>query len=185
MTQNLAAVGTCLLVTADHVTIDLNGFVLSGDGTTGTGVGAGPGSTARFDIAVRNGTVTGFLFGVNFSFVTGAMVAGMRIIDNFNGLIGGGESGPGGSVIGNTVNGNANIGIVAGKGSTVTGNTAIDTGIVALEGSTVSGNTVRGATTGILVVCTSNVIGNTATDSGLSNISFQGAGCTAAHNLAP
>src|SRR5262245_3109539 len=59
--KSLTAVGTCLVIAADFVTLDLDGQVVTGNGT---GLGITDNSSARQGLAVRNGTVTGFLTGI-------------------------------------------------------------------------------------------------------------------------
>src|SRR5262245_63275897 len=59
--DNLTASGDCLVVQADFVTIDLNGFVITGNGT---GVGITDVNVERRGVTVRNGTLTGFSNGV-------------------------------------------------------------------------------------------------------------------------
>src|SRR5262245_25983600 len=56
LTTNLVAQGDCLIVAADFVTIDLNGYTISGNGT-GFGVTDLPG---RQGVVVLNGTVMNF-----------------------------------------------------------------------------------------------------------------------------
>jgi hypothetical protein len=61
LTKNLQANGTCLIVAADFVTIDLNGHTITGNGT-GTGIGDDIGDAqSHSGTVVRNGTITNFL----------------------------------------------------------------------------------------------------------------------------
>ena len=56
LTANLACSGTALVVGADGITIDLNGYTISGDGT-----GLGIDNTGGYDnVTIKNGTITGF-----------------------------------------------------------------------------------------------------------------------------
>ena len=189
--KNLAATGTCLFITADHVTIDLNGFTLSGDGT-GSGITTdGTNDNRRLGIAVYHGTVTGFDDGLPLFFASGVTVAGVRAHTNAGDGI---NVGFASTVSGNTANGNGGSGITALSGSTVSGNTANKNfifGIIFSGNSTVTGNTANGNTTGILgnqfgstvtgntardngngivLLCPSNVIDNTATSNTVENL---------------
>ncbi len=138
LVQNLTAAGDCLIIADDFVTIDLNGWTIAGDGT-----GSGIASDERRGVAVRNGTVTGFEFGINLE-GSDARVEEVRAIGNGVGVI------------------------VAGEGSTVSGNTASEN-----EGD------------GLVVTCPSNVLENTATGNAGENLVLDGAGCNNFQNLAP
>ena len=191
---NLTAAGDCLVVTADFVTIDLAGFVITGNGT-GSGIRGGPRSTA-----VRNGTIVGFAIGVNMG---EGIVEGVRALantregirtavaivrGNFAERNGGLGILAAGIVSGNEVFANGGQGIFAGGASTVSGNNAVanGAGISAGAGSIVSGNTAVGNDgTGIRVGCPSNVIGNTATTNVGGNLVLGGEGCNNIDNLAP
>ena len=184
--QNLDAAGDCLLVTADNVTIDLGGHVLSGDGT-GDGVTTDADELGlRRNIAVHSGTVTGFVNGIDLLLVNDSTVRHVRAVQNGGvGIL----AGLGSNVNGNTASGN-DFGLIVNSRSTATGNTALDNsqaGIFAFIGSRVTGNTTSGNDTGIAVICPSNVIGNTATDNTSDNLFLNtNAGeCNAANNLAP
>ncbi len=61
--RNLSSTGDCLIVNADHVTIDLNGFVISGLGSVDDSdqrVGTGISGSINLGLHIRNGTITGF-----------------------------------------------------------------------------------------------------------------------------
>src|SRR5438067_296876 len=62
--NNLNAAGDCLLVSADFVTIDLNGFVIIGSAPSGIGIRGGPG--ARHDIVIHDGTIENFVGAIQF-----------------------------------------------------------------------------------------------------------------------
>ncbi|MGH9900357.1 MAG: hypothetical protein ACRD68_00800, partial [Pyrinomonadaceae bacterium] len=57
LTKSLTAAGDCLVIAADNVTVDLNGFTITGDGT---GKGITDGGAQLKNITVRNGGVTNF-----------------------------------------------------------------------------------------------------------------------------
>jgi parallel beta-helix repeat protein len=132
----------CLQVNVDFVTIDLAGFLITAPGTGGAG---GIGGSAR-GFTVRNGTVTGFTFGL-FLNGPGSIVEGVRALGNSNGGI---VSGSASSLRNNIVQENRGFGIVAGANSIVSGNTVHSnefTGHIGIEagaGSIVSANTVSG-----------------------------------------
>ncbi len=153
---------TAIQITADNVTLDLNGFTIQGPTVCGgfplecDPIGVGSGVITGFpagneNITIVNGTVRGMgghgvaLFGRN------SRVERLRAVSN--GGVGieaqtffdPDESG------GHTVNFNIAVrnhasGIGAGRSSIVTGNVAVlngGTGIIVLAGSTVTGNTAR------------------------------------------
>ena len=136
--RNLQSNGDCLVVAADFVTIDLDGFVLSGTGT-GSGV-AGQGSTEWHATTVRNGTITGFGNGVSLSSATDSTVERIN------------------------ATGNAASGIVVGTNSSVRASQAVSNGANGIRvgiGGNVSGNTVaRNGGNGISTVEGANVLDN-------------------------
>jgi hypothetical protein len=175
---DLAAIGDCLVISADSVTIDLGGFSITGQGG---GVGIRTIPPAAHGIAVRNGSISRFLDGVNLKSVDGAIVENLRVFHNSgDGII------ASGIVRGNSAVQNLATGIVAT--GTVTGNVAFDNfihGIEADPGSTVIANTVlRNKRFGLFVQCPSNVTGNTAVDNG-TNLAVSGTGCHIEDNVAP
>jgi parallel beta-helix repeat protein len=165
LVTNLIAAGDCILVAADFVTIDLAGFLLNGNGT-GSGILAfGTPQSPRLGIAVRNGAITGFTNGIFLFLADGAMIEGVRAIDNRNnGIFVGNDSAVSGNIAlrnrgdfgifagsdsrvsGNVARENAGIGINTGSGTIVTDNTARSNGrgIFTLGSNTVSGNMVQG-----------------------------------------
>jgi hypothetical protein len=86
VTQNLSTTGTCILVTANDVTIDLNGFILTGDGLNGNGIEINSVSS----VEVRNGTVGGFYIGImanwNPAPTDSNRVINVRAIGNYYGI---------------------------------------------------------------------------------------------------
>src|SRR6187399_3008396 len=70
--RNLQATGDCLVIAADFVTIDLDGFVISGSGV-GNGVGSAV-LVGRRSINVRNGVITGFATGVYLEYASDVTV---------------------------------------------------------------------------------------------------------------
>jgi hypothetical protein len=201
LANNLTASGDCLVITTDFVTIDLAGFVITGN-STGSGITVPPVIGVVRGIAVRNGSIRDFVNGVDLSVVDGSIVEELRVFDNGrNGIWAFGiarsntvqNNGGFGILVRGTVTGNYvaenQIGLLGGEGSTVSGNTAIRNslqGIGAGAGSTVTGNTaVDNREFGIIVACPSNVIGNTATNNPSGNLVLNGQGCNSINNLAP
>jgi hypothetical protein len=72
-------IGNCLLITADFVTIDLGGFTISGSGTA-FGIAGAPSGPRLRGIAVRNGSISGFVRGVELSNADGSIVEGLRVV---------------------------------------------------------------------------------------------------------
>ena len=153
-------------VSVSNVTIDLNGFSIAGSGGPGT---IGINGSGQSDLAVENGTVTGFAsglgvqagpFGIVRNVHADANGVGINVGNNasvegctINNSTLGGVSGRGlvcaasCAITGNTVNGNAGDGIdCLGNGCVISGNTAnsnTNVGIHCLgSGCAVSGNTV-------------------------------------------
>jgi len=144
---------TAILVTADNVTIDLNGFtimgpnVCTGSGETlvcnNNGDGMGIDAGDRQNIKVYNGTIRG-MGNKGIQAGVGSIIESVRVISNgAHGITVGS-----GRVSGNTATGNNGNGIsVYSDSGTVSGNTATRNryaGIYVITNGTVSGNTVTG-----------------------------------------
>jgi parallel beta-helix repeat protein len=171
-------------VTASKVTIDLNGFSISGPGNSGgtpIGINASPPS----QITVENGTVTGFGIGVevgafsilrkvhadangNDIIAVKALIEGCTANNSSDTTanFGAGIGCFGACIItGNTAGGNANYGIVCnGDGCVVSGNTMASnttgTGvIVSGSGGLVTGNTIVGNAGGLFANDTTTLYG--------------------------
>ena len=122
LTKNLTAAGDCLVVKASNVTIDLGGYVLTGNGT-GRGVFADVGFGFR-GIVVRNGVVTGFAHGVllgGFNHV----VDDVRVFDMTGSGI---YVGDGSLVKGSVASDNGDFGIWLVCPASAIGNTAVGNG---------------------------------------------------------
>jgi parallel beta-helix repeat protein len=128
-------------ITVNDVTLDLNGFVISGSGGTG---GDGVSAPNRGSITVKNGVVktmggNGILVGFQ------SLVQGVH--SGNNGLIGIVANGSGSTVTGNTAMNNSQGGITVSGDSRVTDNNALfnlATGISAGGGCAIAGNIVDG-----------------------------------------
>ena len=207
LTRNLTATGHCLTLLDNFTTIDLNGFVITGDGRIDTyGIRMNPAAPSPIGIEIRNGTITNFGTAINLPAASGVVVERVRAVRNTGdgihvgphcvikdnvaagngsrGLTGGGCVGSG-----NTASSNAGWGLILGEGATVIGNTTRDngeTGTLTGAGSTVASNSSRSNDTyGIYVACPSNVLGNTATDNVYTNVLLTSNTCGNNFNVAP
>jgi hypothetical protein len=137
LADNLTSTGSCLVIAADFVTVDLAGFSISGVPAIGAvGILTAPSSGELRGIAVRNGSISGFDIAVDLHSAFGSFVEGLRVFafgspggitangivkDNIvSGIRGTGISATG-IVTGNIASGNEE-GIQVGQGSTVIGN---------------------------------------------------------------
>jgi parallel beta-helix repeat protein len=132
--------GNVIEILSPHVTVDLNGFMITCDVPYG-----GHGIDSDQDnITVKNGTVRGFGIGLNLT-GSGGLVENVRAISNFTGI----SVGDNCLVRNNVATANGQNGIIAQNGCTVSGNTANNNGtdgICTHTGCNVIGNTVRGNT---------------------------------------
>jgi parallel beta-helix repeat protein len=205
VTQNLSTTGTCIEVTANDVTIDLNGFTLTGDGT---GLHYGVYIYNVSNVEVKNGTVRSFDRGIyaNWSGATRSnRVINVRAMGNgigidllsYNNLVkhctaadstttGGIDVENGSIVTNNTAYNNQGWGIFATGDCTVTNNTAYNNqgnGIY-VSFSTVTNNTAYGNTgDGINSSFISTVTNNTASNNQGIGINA-GEGSTVTNNTA-
>jgi hypothetical protein len=178
-----------IVIDSDFVTVDLNGFVLSGDGS-GDGIGTtSPGN--KLGLVVRNGTIDTFNFGVRL-YGNGSLVEDLVVVNSQDDgiAVGGGatirnnvvieghadgittSTGP--TIIGNTVRQNLGTGIFPQEGATVVNNTVSQNGgdgIFAQKGVALIGNNAwDNGNEGIEVTCPANLIGNTAINNGGTNL---------------
>jgi len=197
LANNLTVAGNCLVITAQGVTIDLNGFKIVGNGT-GTAI-LGPQKAAGIPQArtvVRNGDISNFAQATNLS----GTVERLRVISNASGIVVGV-----GTVQDNIVQSNAATGIQLADGI-ASGNLLIanGTGILVQEagiltnnqaagnkigidvsgtGSALIGNISDGnSQIGIRVACPSNLSNNTAIGNP-ANLVLTGTGCRDGGNL--
>jgi hypothetical protein len=130
-----------IVVSANHVTIDLNGFSITGPGTTSfngvNGFSAGA-------LTVENGTVTGFNSGTAAGVYAGnnCIVRNVHVESNTNGIVAGNNC----VIQGCTANSNSNDGINTLGGTAISGN-AVDSNSnlgIYCEGTgcLISGNTI-------------------------------------------
>lgn len=202
---------TAIQITADFVTVDLNGFSIIGPNIctpnpticsaqgSGTGVlvANGPGNRPQ-GARVLNGTVRGM--GLNGIFLAGRLNAVERVNAHGNGDLG--ISLATGSVIDSSASVNKSIGIRAEiiSGSTAvqnggsgifvfnlaTGNLAVlngENGMSIFGNATVTGNTsLSNKGSGILAACPSNIFGNTTSGNQGDAITTSGIGCKLTNN---
>jgi hypothetical protein len=208
LVRNIFATGQdCLVIQSSNITIDLNGFNVSGNGA---GVGIFVNAPIN-NITIRNGGVKGFAVGILLG-GTGNIVKEVHVDNNTDtGMLLGENSlvdhvtaqgnakhgivmATAATIRNSTLRANGNnpssVGLSVGPGSTVTGNTiwaSIGTGLFASLGSTVIGNTVFDSNpgAGMSVICPSNVQNNTVTGNTIGNIFLNGIGCLAVNNVAP
>jgi len=143
----VTAADSAITIGAGNVTLDLNGFSITGPGA-GVGLSGVANLGALTAVSVRNGTISGFSYGINFggsgsakSMVTGAIVQNVTVYGNGVGI----STGPSSLVSGNVATGNTADGILTNRYSNIAGNTVNSNGTV-----------------GIGTECPSNLVGNIA-----------------------
>ncbi len=176
-----------IVIAADRVTLDLNGFSISGGGS---GTGITNLAISRRGTTIRNGAVTNFETGIDFSSHGqlvpanfGDDVEQIRALDNHVGIF----FGDGGIARGNTVIGNRDAGLFGGQDAIVSGNIASRNavGIAVFDFAVVTENNVFDNDTGLAVQCPATIIGNTLrSNTTLDFNSFPTGGCTFEHNSA-
>ena len=184
--RNLSATGDCLVVAADFVTIDLDGFVLQGNGT-GAGVSV-PFGPVRRGLSVRNGAVTGFSSGIDAGNSAGASIERVNASANAShGIVGGDRA----VITRSQALNNGGDGIRGGRGATVSGSVVGDNqnGIFVIEGSSVLHSVSRNNRAhGVVMFCPGLFLGNVSTNSGTavpgSENFHQSGGCVDVHNAA-
>jgi hypothetical protein len=133
-------------VTANDVTIDLNGFTIKSNSSPSSGIGVFGLSTSANRMRVTNGSITGFDFGISNSSAgtTGrsAVIENMRIIANGAGIYVGSDARIRDSTVANNTSGNIFCINCVIERSVVTGS-ANDAGIY-VTGGTVAGNVIVG-----------------------------------------
>lgn len=152
-----------IVIAANDVTIDLNGFKITGS-RTGIDITVNDGITDsdvnRSGTDIRNGTIANFSFGIRLYASTDNRVEQIHARDNiFVGI----QLGMNSLVSGNIASGSQS-GIFAGSKSLVTGNITHDNSFY-----------------GIITDCPSNVLGNTAASNFYDDI-FVGVDCTRSNN---
>ena len=176
--------GDGIIIASDHVTLDLMGYILSGPGSASNGIYM----DARKNVEIRNGTVSGWNFGISEAGAGfGHRIINVRAEGNVNGIhvngsghlikgcraTAGSGSGKGlfiqynGTVSGCLVRYFTNIGIDITRGvvngNVVVGSGSGDRGIYASAQTLIMGNEVTNCATGISCNSAATVIGNTVT----------------------
>ena len=184
LNKNLIATGDCIVIAASFVTLDLNGFVITGSGA-GTGIQETP--SVPFPgfrgVVVRNGAVTSFGNGVYFPNSTGVTVERVNATLNTNNGI---ELGQRAVVTASRADENGGIGMLVDNGASLTGNTVgrnHGSGIVAGEGAIIVTNEARNnGLDGIFMDCPGAAIANTAGNNLGTNLVPLNGSCTTDHN---
>jgi len=166
VTKNLKATakrdGHCIIIDANFVTLDLNGFILAGL-ENNPGFGIWDNDTAYRGITIRNGTVTGFKQGI---YLTTSVNSTFEITGAYN----------------NSING-----ISGGIGSTIRDNQCANNewnGIYAQRGSLVSGNTSHeNVGVGLWITCPSNIINNISSANIANQYHYSSDSCNTSNNL--
>ena len=203
LTRNLNATGHCLTLLNNFTTIDLNGFVITGDGGEAAyGIRMSPAAPSPIGIEIRNGTITNFWSAIYLPNTSGVVVERVRAVRNITyGMLlgencvvgdnvaaenrGSGVVGTSSCVAsGNSASNNDGNGLFADDGLTAIGNATFDNALNGIRdrqgsGSTIVNNSSRSnGEFGIRVACPSNVVENTATVNFRGNIDFdEGSGC--------
>ncbi|THB75951.1 MAG: right-handed parallel beta-helix repeat-containing protein [Desulfobacteraceae bacterium] len=182
--KNLNSGGAGIIVEADHVTIDLMGFVLTGPGA---GNNHGVYMNGRSNVEIRNGTVTNFgkygIYEQSQSSGRDHRILNIRsTLNNGGGIYLYGKSA---QIENCTASENLGSGIFAGQASKVTGNTARvneGDGIYGNGGNLIYNNVCReNVGNGIFAAAGSTVTQNTLYNNAQNGIST-GDGCTVTHN---
>ncbi len=199
--NNLSSGGNCIVVSSSFVTLDLNGFVINGNGKGGSGVSE---SGAFRAVTIRNGNITGFAQAVYFPQSTGVVIERIIATANTGNAITAGDMATvrdsathlnGGNGIqlglfslvrGNASSENGGLGIFVSTGAHIVDNDVAHnggTGIDAGEGANVVNNVSRNnGLSGIFVECPSAVVSNAATNNLGTNIVLLGGACASDHN---
>jgi len=203
LTNNLTAAGDCITITqplGDSVTINLNGFTITGDGSGAAIVAPNPGKKIS---VVGQGTITNFLYGVQLDQTSDVTVKRLNVNNTFVGIVIGQGSvydstasdnflgvgaGDKSTITNVTANNNPNFGIVVGAGSSVEQSTANNNGagiIVSGDKSLVKNSTANGNDFGIFVEGVSATVTQcTANGNGSAGIAADGTQSNINHNTA-
>lgn len=180
---------TVIQITADYVTLDLNGFSISGPVVCTpnpticnlAGSGDGVNAESRQGVRVLNGIVRGMgAFGIDMTSGHSNVIERVHILSNELG----GIRIVSGRVVDSVISLNGNTGLIVEQ-SVATGNIVNSNGAngILANLSTVTGNTAsRNQGAGISASCPSSIIGNTAFNNGAGNINAGGPTCALANN---
>jgi len=134
---------TAIEVTANNVTIDLNGFTIRS--TTGSSSGHGIDAQVSVGIKVTNGTITGFNSAINNFDGAFAVIENMRLLSNQTGFVGGSDA----QIRNNTMVSNPSYGVRCGARcvidrNVITGNYVTEGILISGGGAMVLGNVIAG-----------------------------------------
>ncbi|MCX5888339.1 MAG: right-handed parallel beta-helix repeat-containing protein [Deltaproteobacteria bacterium] len=167
LTGNLSfsGTGTGITVASDDVTIDLMGFRISGPGSSAFGIYLFDGTTGHKNVEVRNGTLTGWQYGLSDgSAATSQNNRALNLRVKNCSQTGISLASGGGNQVKGCIADSCNIGILVFSGA-VSGCAATNCATGIYGAGTISGNTVSNiaglGNTGIIITDASNVSGNT------------------------
>ena len=86
LANNLNAAGNCLVLKASGVAIDLNGFVIAGNGT---GAGITDAGVQRLNVTIRNGAIQQFNTAIDLSHSQVIAIEQVTVTNNHNGIMAG------------------------------------------------------------------------------------------------
>jgi len=170
VTRNLSSTGDCIVIASGFVTLDLMGFTISGNGTAAS-VGIHEAAGTQFPglrgVVIRNGNVTNFGVGIEFSVSDGVTVENVNASSNAgNGLILLNRA----VVRASRFDDNGNNGVTVGDGAMITGSTATRNGNVGFGAATgaliVNNVAINNKLTGISQDCPGAAIANTVSENG-------------------
>lgn len=154
--------GDCIIINADYVTLDLNGFTLTGL-ENDTGYGVWDNGTANRGATIKNGTVKGFYQGVDLSTSYNTTIEKIGAYEN---SVNGFSVGIASIIIDNKCANNGWNGIYAQRGSLVKGNITQDNDGV-----------------GFWIECPSIMINNISHTNVTNGYYYSGVGCSISNNL--
>jgi len=193
--KNIAAAGDCFAIAADFVNVDLDGFVVSGNGTGSAFVEQL--GVARRGFQLRNGVVTGFASGVSMGNSSAMVIDRVQVTNNsFVGVRAGNTTTVSNSTVLNngigiqldqrgvvtncTVNDNTGTGVLLGIGGSAVGNAVGRNGFNGLslaEGGLVANTVSRNnAHDGVSMDCPGTVVATTASNNLGFNVTQPGLG---------
>lgn len=194
LVKNIDAAGDCFVIAADFVEINLDGYVITGNGTGSAFLEQL--AVGRRGVTIRNGVVKGFSSAV-FMLNSAVTVEKINATGNtFNAISAGDTStvrncqvldnagagvalGQRGMVTGNVINDNQGTGVLVGLGSSVIGNAVGRNvvGIATAEGGLVVNNVSRNNSSyGISMDCPGAAIANTTSNNLGNNFNQVGVG---------
>lgn len=193
--RSLTGCTTGLIVGADNVVVDLNGYAIAGVGPQSGGSGVE--AIGRSGVVVRNGRISGFDSGVLMAFASSGVAEGLTITNTNRGISIGGIN-PTSFIRRNVITASLNGIVVFGGVATISGNRMfgiLDGGIPgnpssprgvgvscnrASAGTLIEGNSVAASSIGIfLFLCAADVIDNsTNANRGPGIVRFESPGRT-------